>query len=130
MNNEDKILKMLEQVIDEQKAMRTEMSDMRTEIGDLQAGQQSMRTEISDMHTEMSDMRTEISDMRTELTRVAMTQENVVLPRLDLLAEGHVTISEQIKSLSVIDELKNDVSVLKLAVRTLTDELAQLKAAM
>ena len=116
MNNEDKILKMLEQVIDEQKAMRTEMSDMRTEIGDLQAGQQSMRTEMS--------------DMRTELTRVAMTQENVVLPRLDLLAEGHVTISEQIKSLSVIDELKSDVSVLKLAVRTLTDELAQLKAAM
>lgn len=109
MNNEDKILKMLEQVIDEQKAMRTELSGIQSE---------------------QKAMRTEMSDMRTELTRVAMTQENVVLPRLDLLAEGHVTISEQIKSLSVIDELKNDVSVLKLAVRTLTDELAQLKAAM
>ena len=109
MNNEDKILKMLEQVIDEQKAMRNELSGIQSE---------------------QKAMRTEMSDMRTELTRVAMTQENVVLPRLDLLAEGHVTISEQIKSLSVIDELKNDVSVLKLAVRTLTDELAQLKAAM
>ena len=109
VNNEDKILKMLEQVIDEQKAMRTELSGIQSE---------------------QKAMRTEMSDMRTELTRVAMTQENVVLPRLDLLAEGHVTISEQIKSLSVIDELKNDVSVLKLAVRTLTDELAQLKAAM
>ena len=109
MNNEDKILKMLEQVIDEQKAMRTELSGIQSE---------------------QKAMRTEMSDMRTELTRVAMMQENVVLPRLDLLAEGHVTISEQIKSLSVIDELKNDVSVLKLAVRTLTDELAQLKAAM
>ena len=109
MNNEDKILKMLEQVIDEQKAMRTELSGIQSE---------------------QKAMRTEMSDMRTELTRVAMTQDTVVLPRLDLLAEGHVTISEQIKSLSVIDELKNDVSVLKLAVRTLTDELAQLKAAM
>lgn len=123
MNTEDKILQMLEQVVDEQKAMRTEMSDMRSQIGNLQAGQQSMRTE-------MSDMRAEMSDMRTELTRVAVTQENVVLPRLNLLMEDHNDIKDQIKSLSVIDELQNDVSVLKLAVRTLTDELAQLKASM
>lgn len=123
MNTEDKILQMLEQVVDEQKAMRAEMSDMRSQIGSLQIGQQSMRTE-------MSDMRTEMSDMRTELTRVAVTQENVVLPRLNLLMEDHNDIKNQIKSLSAIDELKNDVSVLKLAVRTLTDELAQLKAAM
>lgn len=123
MNNEEKILSILEQVLEEQKAMRAD-------IGGLQDGQQSMRTEISNLQDGQQSMRDEMSDMRAELTRVAMTQENVVLPRLDLLAEGHVTISEQIKSLSVIDELKNDVSVLKLAVRTLTDELAQLKAAM
>ena len=58
-------------------------------------------------------------------------------PEIFVYVEGRLnavkskpSISEQIKSLSVIDELKNDVSVLKLAVRTLTDELAQLKAAM
>ena len=87
MNTEDKILQMLEQVVDEQKAMRTEMSDMCSQIG-----QQSMRTEMS--------------DMCTKLTRVAVTQENVVLPRLNLLMEDHNDIKNQIKSLSAIDELK------------------------
>ena len=101
MNNEEKILHLLEQVIDEQKSMRSDLTDMRSDL----------------------------TDMRTELTRVAVTQENIVLPQLQLLFEGQVTIQEQIKNISVIDRMQDDISILKAAVKHLTTEVEALRSA-
>ena len=95
MNNEEKILSLLEKM------------DQR--LDSLEQGQDSVQK---------------------ELTRVAVTQENIVIPRLQLLAEGHVTIQEQIKNISVLDRLQDDVSTLKSAVRYLSGELEKLKNAI
>ncbi len=79
---------------------------------------------------EVNQIHTEQTEMSSVLKKVAVTQENVVLPRIQLLAEGHTTIQEQIRNLSVIDRLQDDVSTLKSAVRMLTQEIEELKAAM
>ena len=62
---------------------------------------------LDQLTAEMAGMKSEMSEMKTTLTRVAVTQENVVLPKLQLLAEGHVTLQEQIKKLSVIDSMQD-----------------------
>lgn len=83
---------------------------------------------------DISGLKSDVSELKDRVLKIEITQENKVIPSIRTLAEEsnaqHDKLSEQIRSLSVIDELKNDVSVLKLAVRTLTDELARLKAAM
>ena len=79
---------------------------------------------------EVNQIHTEQTEMSNVLKKVAVTQENIVLPRIQLLAEGHTTIQEQIRNLSVIDRLQDDVSTLKSAVRMLTQEIEELKAAM
>ena len=89
-----------------------------------------LSSDMADMKTEMADMKSDLADMKTTLTRVAVTQENVVLPKLQLLAEGHVTLQEQIKRLSVIDSMQDDISTLKTAVRYLSQELEKMKSAM
>lgn len=78
----------------------------------------------------LGDICAEMGSIRTELTRVAVTQENIVLPRLQLLAEGHEIIQEQIRGLSVIDRMQDDISTLKSAMRYLSGELERLKDAM
>lgn len=52
---------------------------------DLQAISQMIKTELA-------PIKEDISDLRTTVTRVAVTQENIVLPQLKLLAEGHETL--------------------------------------
>ena len=108
MNNEEKILQLLEQVIDDQKSVHAEITDMRTEI---------------------TGMRTEITDIRDGLTRVAIGQENVVLPRLQLLYEGQVAMQEQIKRITLLDRMQDDISVLKSAVKYLSTEIEAIKSA-
>ena len=85
---------------------------------------------LEKLTTEVNQIHTEQTKMRDELKKVSVTQENIVLSRLQLLAEGHTGIREQIRNLSVIDRLQDDVSTLKSAVRMLTQEIEELKSAM
>ena len=116
MANEEKILQILEQLTVEMSGMKSEMT--------------GIKSDMDGVKTEISTMKSDLADMKTTLTRVAVTQENVVLPKLQLLAEGHVTLQEQIKRLSVIDSMQDDISTLKTAVRYLSQELEKMKSAM
>ena len=109
MNNEEKILAIL--------------SKMQTDFS-------QMQTDFSQMQTDFSQMRADIEELKERTSRIEITQENVVLPRIQLLAEGHTIIQEQIKRLSVIDSMQDDIATLKTAVRFLSQKVEQLEKAM
>lgn len=123
MTNEEKILELLEKqgkVLEQQGKLLEKHGTALEQQGKLLEKHGKLLT----------DLRSDMSEMRTTLTKVAVTQENIVLPRLQLLAEGHDTIQEQIKRLSVIDSLQDDVATLKSAVRFLSQKVEQLEKAM
>jgi len=99
--------------------MQTDMADMRTDMAD-------MRTDMADMRTDITDMQTDITDIRTDLTKFALTQENDVLPRIQLLYEGQSELAAGLKKLkdvpAQIEDIQNTVSVLKYAVKAHTHD--------
>ena len=112
MNNEEKILEMLN-------GLTSDMADMKSDIAD-------MKTEIADIKTDMADMKEDISELKTRVTKVEITQENMVLPKLELLAEGQTELKNQIRRMSVIDAMQDDIATLKTAVRFLSEKVAAL----
>lgn len=78
MNNEEKILEMLTQ-------MNTRMDQMQDNIVTMQ--------------TDISDLKETQSVMQSTLTRVALTQENIVLKSIDALAEGQDLTHQRLKDL-------------------------------
>ncbi len=115
MNNEEKILTMLEK-------MQGQINEMQGQIGNMQG-------QIGDMQGEISTIKTSQAAMQETLTRVAITQENVVLPRIQLLAEGQTTILDKMPSKSRIEALEEDVSTLKAIIKFHAADIAELKAA-
>lgn len=109
MNNEEKIIQMI--------------ADLSTQFS-------GMKTEMSDMKTEMSSINTRLDKIEERTTRTEILIENTIIPQIQLLAEGQVTIQNQIKRISVIDRLEDDISTLKLAVKFLSQEVENLKKAM
>ena len=104
MNNEEKILEILAQVQETQKQM--------------QATQEHMQENLS--------------DLRTTVTRVAVTQENVVLKSLDALAEGQDLTHQRLKGLAGRDELaelREEVRLLRSVVAQHSREIEALNAA-
>lgn len=77
----------------------------------------------------LAEIKSEQTEMRDLLQKVAVTQEAVVLPRLDLLAEGHQNLLDTLAPKSRMDELAADVDTLKPVVRLLTHDVAELKKA-
>lgn len=101
MNNEEKILQMLEK------------------HGALLEGLQADMTEVKAEQKEMKDI----------LQKVAVTQEGVVLPQLQLLAEGHQNLLDTLAPKSRVEALEEDVDTLKTVMRLLTHDVAELKKA-
>lgn len=105
MNNEEKILALLEAV----------------------------QGDIKEMRGDITDMKGDISEMQTVLTKVAVTQEGVVLPKIQLLFEGHSLLAEKMDGLTSrekAEELEDRVDMLEGAVKVMRPEIDKLKKAL
>ena len=146
MNNEEKILEILT-------AMQSDLVGLKEGQESLKQGQERLeqrqekleqRQEKLEQRMEKLEQRQEKLEQRQEkleqqqqemqetLTRVAVTQEGLVLPRLQALYEGHGAIMERQAGLAEkdrVEELEDDVAMLKNSVKRMRVEINELKRA-
>lgn len=115
MNNEEKILAILEQMQGQMERMDGRMDRMEGRMDKMEAKQEETQATIA--------------DMQTTLTRVAVTQENIVLPQLKLLAEGHENVLNNLIPKSRVENLEAEVVVLRTAIKSLAHDVEELKSA-
>lgn len=87
---------------------------------------------LTEMKAAQEDMRGDISQMQETLTRVAVTQEGVVLPRLQLALEGHAAITQKLETLSPkerVEVLEDEVIAMKSAMKMMMKRLDALEKA-
>lgn len=87
---------------------------------------------LEQIQQEQKQMRADMGQMQTTLTRVALTQENIVLKSLDALAEGQDLTHQRLKDLAGKDELAElweEVRLLRSVVAQNTRDIEALKAA-
>lgn len=101
MNNEEKILEMLTQMQEEQKQMRGDLTEVKADL----------------------------TEVKADLIHIKARLDYDVDKKLDAINEGINTIQETMVSKSRVEQLEDDVIVLKTAVKMLTQEVAELKKA-
>ncbi len=136
---ETRIDQKLKPIQEDISGLKSGQEAMRTEISGLKSGQEAMRTEISGLKSGQEAMRTEISGIKDRLDRVEdRAQQTAVLleadinRKLDLLFEGHDAIMERLDQLAAKSELellRSDMDMMKLAMRSMSQEIAELKKA-
>ena len=84
---------------------------------DLQAIGELMREEIAPLRADMDEMRTDMDEIKERVTKIQVIQENMVLPRIQLLAEGHSGLVDRLERLDElpeqVEDIQSTVSVLK-----------------
>ena len=86
--------------------------------------------ELLEQHGKLlADLRSDMAEMQTTLTKVAITQENIVLPSLQALAEGQQNLLDTLAQKSRVETLEDEIVVMKAAIRTLYSEVSELKKA-
>lgn len=101
MNNEEKILEMLVALTETVNRQGEQLAELKVDVGEL----------------------------RETAARVAITQEDIILPRLDTLADGHKHLLNTLASKSRVEALEEDVSTLKSVIKSMSRRLAALEKA-
>ena len=102
---------------------------------DLQAIAQLMDSRIGEsekrmaklMDQSLAQQKQEILDETTQRMKVLLDTE--VTPKFNLLAENQKIMLDKLAPKSELEELRSEVSVLKLAIRSINQEIAELKKA-
>lgn len=71
----------------------------------------------------------QLAELQETVARVAITQENIVLPRLDTLADGHTHLVKTLATKDQVQEIAEDVSIIKDVVKHHRAEINELKKA-
>jgi hypothetical protein len=102
---------------------------------DLQAIAQLMDSRIGEsekrmaklMDQSLAQQKQEILDESTQRMKILLDTE--ITPKFNLLAENQKIMLDKLAPKSELEELRSEVSVLKLAIRSINQEIAELKKA-
>lgn len=84
---------------------------------------------LMQIQADQSKMKDDISGLRQTVTRVAVTQENVVIPQIKLLAEGHDLLLQKLARKERVEALEDDVALLKTVIKAMSQRIESLEKA-
>ena len=108
MNNEEKILAMLEKHGEMLERMQTSISALKEDVSCLTTGQTKLEADVSGIKTRLD----------VDITK-----------KLNLLAEGQQTLLETLAPKSCVEVLEDEMVFLKSVIKALSQEIAELKKA-
>lgn len=101
MNNEERILELLEQ-----------------------------HGKILEQHGKMLEaINSDVSDLKNRITTIEVTQENIIIPQIQALADGQKTILETLAPKNRVEALEDEMAFMKSVIKALSQEVAELKKA-
>ncbi len=110
-------------------SMESRMDSMENRMGSLESRMDSMENRVDTMQSQMNTRQNQMGAMQETLTRVSLTQENAVLPRIQLLLEGHAGLAETRATNERVAALEKEMQILKPVTEKLSLEVAKLKSA-
>ena len=143
MNNEEKIIALLEkqgetlkkqgetlekqgELLAKHDVMLERINETLTAQGALLAKHDVMLERINETLAEHSEM---LENLTTRVTKIELTQENIIIPHIQALAEGQETLCQTLCPRDRAERLEADVDLLKSAVRGLFRDVQELKKA-
>lgn len=122
MNNEEKILTLLGQ-------LTADMADMKGHMAKLDGRMDKLDSRMDKLDSRMDKLDSRMDKLEERQTKAEVVLENVIVPRLDALAEGQKNLLETLAPKSRVETLEEEISILRMAVRTLASDVNELKQA-
>ena len=129
MNNEEKILEILGVIQSDVSGLKTDVADLKTDVAGLKNDVADLKTDVADLKTDVAGLKNDVADLKTRVTKIEITQENVILPQLQTLAEGQANLLATLAPKSRVEALEDEMSFMKSVVKALSQEVAELKKA-
>lgn len=88
-----------------------------------------IKGDITELKTDMATVRDDIAELQDSVRRIGIIQENIEVPRLDSLAARQKNLRKISAPAKSVEQIIEDISVLKSIVKAHSDRLAALEKA-
>ena len=158
MNHEEKILALLSELHTGMTDLKTDMSDLKSDVASVKSDVADLKTEVATVKSDVADLKAEVATVKSDVaglkseftavkSDVAILKEEVaaidqrfahqlkivteadILPKFNLLAEQLEFLEENMVSRAHVDNLSDEVNVLKLMVRQMNERINNLEKA-
>ena len=133
--------------------LQTDVAGLKTNVAGIKTDVAGIKTDVAELKTDVTGLKTDVAGLKTDVTsikatldkhsellaelderslRSAVTLENLALPRLQALYEGHGAIMERLEtraSKSRMEALEDDMAMMKDSLKLLRIEVNELKKA-
>jgi len=103
MNNEEKILTILETMQTDMKDVKTDISDIKTrltsvetKVGNLETKVGSLETKVGSLDTKVGNLETDMQTVKREVVKTNLTIENEIAKSIRLIAEVQKGLYEKV----------------------------------
>jgi len=97
--------------------LKSDIQGLKSDVQGLKTDVQGLKTDVQGLKSDVQELKTDMSEVKQRVTKIEITQENVALPRLQLLAEGHSGLVSRMDCLEElpdqVEDIQTTVSVLK-----------------
>lgn len=136
MNNEEKILTMLERLAEdvsgikgEVAEIKGEVSGIKGEVATLKADAAELKADITNIKEDVAELNQKVDELDERSLRSAVLLENQVLPQLQLLYEGQVNLQQTLAPKEQVEVLEDEVNTIRSVVKSMSSRLAALEKA-
>ncbi len=108
---------MLEPIRDVITELKDDIMEVKDDITEMKNDITEMKDDITEMKGDITEMKGDITDMKARIKKLELTQENVIIPRLNNIESCYVSTYERYKrNVEDYDTMKQDVSIIKKVV--------------
>lgn len=120
---DEKDLQILGQLID------TKLDPLKRDLAGVKGDISGINETISDMKRDITGMSGDILRMSNRISAINLELENTISLQLNVLAEGQKTILETLAPKNRVEALEDDMLFMKQVVKSLSQEITELKKA-
>ncbi|WP_294855661.1 hypothetical protein [uncultured Oscillibacter sp.] len=74
-------------------------------------------------------IQTDVADLKDRVVKIEITQENIIIPSIQALAEGQANLLSTLAPKNRVEVLEDEVAFMKSVIKILSQEVAELKKA-
>lgn len=114
---------------DDVTSLKGDVSTLKGDVTSLKGDVSTLKDDVTSLKSDVSILKDDVAALEIQAIKIEVTQENLVLPQLETLSEGHKVLLDTLCSKSRVDALDDDLSFMKTVIKSLSQEIDSLKKA-
>ncbi len=158
MNNEEKILSLLTQVVTDVSGLKSDFAELKSDVAVLKSDVAELKSDVAVLKSDVAELKSDVAVLKSDVAELKVTQElhtmqiaelravqkehsewirkygitleQKIIPRLDTLYEGYLSIRETMATKEDIAQIWDELSTQRASIKLLGARMTKVEQAV